>query len=145
MSKKPVLLITRNMPHAVEARALAGYDARLNRDDIKFDADSLIAAADGADALLLCNEALTRETVARLPGSVKITALFTAGHDHVDLAAAKERGMIVTNAPDALTDAVADLTLLLLLGAARRAGCGDGGWGYFGVVERSADVPDVIT
>jgi lactate dehydrogenase-like 2-hydroxyacid dehydrogenase len=134
MDKKPVLLITRNMPPLVEARALAGYEARLNREDRIFNADDLIAAAEGADGLLICSsEPMTREVFARLPESVKITACFTAGYDHVDLAAAKERGMVVTNAPDALTDAVADLTLLLLLGAARRAGEGEaimrrGGW-----------------
>ncbi|MEC9454489.1 MAG: D-glycerate dehydrogenase [Pseudomonadota bacterium] len=134
MIKKPMLLITRDMPPAVEARALSSYDARLNRDDKIYDFDGLIAAAEGADGLLICSsEPMTREVFARLPESVKIVACFTAGYDHVDLAAAKARGIVVTHAPDALTDAVADLTLLLLLGAARRAGEGEavmrsGGW-----------------
>ncbi len=109
------------MPPVVEARALVDYQARLNRDDKIFDIDGLIAAAEGTDALLICGtEPMTPEVLARLPSSVKIIACFTAGYDHVDLAAAKARGIIVTHAPDALTDAVADLTLLLLLGAARR-------------------------
>ena len=134
MTKKPMLLITRDMPPAVEARALSSYDARLNRDDKIYDFNGLIAAAEGADGLLICSsEPMTREVFARLPESVKIVACFTAGYDHVDLAAAKARGIVVTHAPDALTDAVADLTLLLLLGAARRAGEGEavmrsGGW-----------------
>ena len=134
MNKKPVLLITRDMPPAVEARAVASYAARLNPDDKIYDADSLIAAADGADGMLICSsEPMTREVFQRLPESVKIVACFTAGYDHVDLAAAKARDITVTHAPDALTHAVADLTLLLLLGAARRAGEGEavmrsGGW-----------------
>jgi lactate dehydrogenase-like 2-hydroxyacid dehydrogenase len=134
MADKPVLLITRDMPPAVEARAVLSYEARLNRVDEIYDSDGLIAAAEGAEALLVCSsEPMTREVFMRLPDSVKITACFTAGYDHVDLEAARERGITVTNAPDALTDAVADLTLLLLLGAARRAGEGEaimrgGGW-----------------
>ncbi len=134
MDKKPVLLITRDMPPAVEARALLDYEVRLNRDDKIYDVDGLIAAAAGADAMLICGtEPITPDLLARLPESVKIIACFTAGYDHVDLAAAKARGIVVTHAPDALTDAVADITLLLLLGAARRAGEGEaimrqGGW-----------------
>ena len=55
MTKKPMLLITRDMPPAVEARALSSYDARLNRDDKIYDFDGLIAAAEGADGLLICS------------------------------------------------------------------------------------------
>ena len=121
MNKKHTILITRDMPPRVEARALSNYDARLNREDNIYNTDGLIAAAEGADGLLICGtEPMTPEVIARLPSSVRIIACFTAGYDHVDLAAAKARGIIVTHAPDALTDAVADLTLLLLLGAARR-------------------------
>ena len=134
MANKPILLITRDMPPLVEARAIENYTARLNREDKIYDADGLIAAAEGVDALLTCGtEPLPRETFECLPKSVKIVACFTAGYDHVDLAAAEARNIVVTNAPDALTDAVADITLLLLLGAARRAGEGEaimrsGGW-----------------
>ena len=134
MAKKPILLITRDMPPLVEARAIENYTARLNREDKIYDAEGLIAAAEGVDALLTCGtEPLPRETFESLPKSVKIVACFTAGYDHVDLAAAEARNIVVTNAPDALTDAVADITLLLLLGAARRAGEGEaimrsGGW-----------------
>jgi len=134
MSKKPTLLITRDMPPRVEARALVSYNARLNQEDKIYDADRLIAAAEGVDGLLICGtEPMTSGVLARLPSSVKIIACFTAGYEHVDLAAAEARGIVVTHAPDALTDAVADLTLLLLLGAARRAGEGEammrsGGW-----------------
>ena len=134
MNKKHTILITRDMPPRVEARALSNYDARLNREDNIYNTDGLIAAAEGADGLLICGtEPMTPEVIARLPSSVRIIACFTAGYDHVDLAAAEAHGIVVTHAPDALTDAVADITLLLLLGAARRAGEGEaimrgGGW-----------------
>jgi len=131
---KATLLITRDMPPLVEARAVESYDVRLNPEDEIFAPDALIAAAEGADGMLIAGtEKMTREAFAHLPGSVKIVACFTAGFDHVDLDAAKESGVVVTHAPDALTDAVADVAMLLLLGAARRAGEGEalmrsGGW-----------------
>ncbi|MBR45303.1 MAG: D-glycerate dehydrogenase [Rhodospirillaceae bacterium] len=134
MTKKPTLLITRDMPPLVAARAVENYDARLNPDDKVYTPDALIAAAEGVDGMLIAGtEKMTREAFGRLPESVKIVACFTAGFDHVDLDAAKARGVVVTHAPDALTDAVADISLLLLLGAARRAGEGEalmrsGGW-----------------
>ena len=61
----------------------------------------------------------------RLPGQVKIIANFSVGYDHVDIAAAKNRGLVVTNTPDVLSDATAELTIMLMLGAARRASEGE--------------------
>ena len=67
MGKKPTLLITRDMPPVVEARALVDYQARLNRDDKIFDVDGLIAATEGTDALLICGtEPMTPEVLACL-------------------------------------------------------------------------------
>jgi lactate dehydrogenase-like 2-hydroxyacid dehydrogenase len=63
--------------------------------------------------------------MARLPESVRIIANFSVGFDHVDLAAAKTRGIVVTNTPEVLSDATAELTILLMLGAARRASEGE--------------------
>lgn len=60
-------------------------------------------------------------TIAALPSQVKILATCSAGTEHIDLAAAKARGLIVTNTPDVLTNATADLAFMLLLSAARRA------------------------
>jgi lactate dehydrogenase-like 2-hydroxyacid dehydrogenase len=61
------------------------------------------------------------EHIARLPGSVKVIATTSVGYDHIDIAAANARGIVVCNTPDVLTDATADTHMLLLLGAARRA------------------------
>ncbi|MBM3482098.1 MAG: D-glycerate dehydrogenase [Alphaproteobacteria bacterium] len=135
MKKKPVLLITRRMPPMVHERARRDYDARLNLDDTLYDSAALVKAASGADALLICpSDKMTPELVDQLPASLKIIACFTAGYDHVNVEAIKARGLTLTNAPDRLTEATADITFLLLLGAARRAGEGEalmrrqGGW-----------------
>jgi lactate dehydrogenase-like 2-hydroxyacid dehydrogenase len=65
------------------------------------------------------------ETIAALPDTVRIIATFSVGTDHIDVEAARARGIVVTNTPDVLTDATADITLLLILGAARRASEGE--------------------
>jgi len=124
--KKPTVLVTRKLPPAVEARLARDYDARLNPDDRLYDADAVIELATGADAILPCHtERFPAEVIARLPESVRVIANFSVGVDHVDLAAAKARGLIVTNTPDVLSDATAEIAILLMLGAARRAGEGE--------------------
>ncbi len=78
--------------------------------------------AECCDAILAAStNQFDAETIAKLPKSVRAIATFSVGTDHVDLAAARARGLIVTNTPDVLTDATADIAMLLLLGAARRA------------------------
>jgi len=126
MRKRPVVLVTRKLPEAVEDRLHRDYEPRLNPQDRLYNSDELIGLAAGADALLPCHtEHLTAEVIARLPASIRAIANFSVGVDHVDLAAARVRGIIVTNTPDVLTDATAELTILLMLGAARRAGEGE--------------------
>jgi lactate dehydrogenase-like 2-hydroxyacid dehydrogenase len=126
MRKRPVVLVTRKLPEAVEDRLRRDYEPRLNAQDRLYESEELIALAAGADALLPCHtERLTAQLIARLPASVRAIANFSVGVDHVDLAAARARGIIVTNTPDVLTDATAELTILLMLGAARRASEGE--------------------
>ncbi len=123
---KPVVLVTRKLPDAVEERLRRDYDARLNPDDRLYTSEEMLAAAEGADAILPCHtERFTAEVIARLPASVRAIANFSVGYDHVDTAAAKKRGLIVTNTPDVLSDATAELTIMLMLGAARRGGEGE--------------------
>ncbi|MEQ9350854.1 MAG: D-glycerate dehydrogenase, partial [Alphaproteobacteria bacterium] len=98
----------------------------LNPDDVQPSAEQTIAGCAGAAALLPCpTDKLTPELIAGLPDSIKIIATFSVGYDHINLPAAKERGIIVTNTPGVLTDATADIAMLLMLGAARRAGEGE--------------------
>ena len=126
MSDKPIVLVGRKLPEAVEARLSRDYRPRLNPDDRLYSAEELIAAADGAAAILPCHtEHLTAEVIAKLPESVRAICNYSVGVDHVDLAAAKARGLIVTNTPDVLSDATAEIAILLMLGAARRASEGE--------------------
>ncbi len=126
MAKKPVVLVTRKLPDAVEDRLRRDYRPRLNPDDRLYTKDELIANAGGADAVLPCHtEHFSAEVIGRLPDEVKIIANFSVGFDHVDLAAAKKKGVVVTNTPDVLSDATAELTMMLMIGAARRAGEGE--------------------
>jgi lactate dehydrogenase-like 2-hydroxyacid dehydrogenase len=126
MNTKPKVVVTRKLPEAVEARLRRDYDPLFNPDDHVLSTDELVARADGAQALLPCHsEHLSAAAIARLPESVKAIANFSVGVDHVDLKAAKARGIVVTNTPDVLSDATAEIALLLMLGAARRAAEGD--------------------
>lgn len=125
---KPVLVVTRRLPPAVEARAARDYDARLNPDDAPVTGAEVAAHAGSARAAaVLCCPAdrLDAAAVAALPDSVRVIGTFSVGFDHVDVAAAKARGIRVVNTPDVLSVATAELTMLLVLAAARRAGEGE--------------------
>ena len=125
---KPVLVVTRRLPPAVEARAGRDYDARLNPDDTPLTGTEVAARASaGQAAAVLCCPAdrLDAAAVAALPDSVRVIGTFSVGFDHVDVAAAKARGIRVVNTPDVLSVATAELTMLLILAAARRAGEGE--------------------
>jgi len=122
MTAKPKLLVTRRLPPAVTDRLMKEFDAVPNPDDRILSPDEIIAGAAGKDALLVTpSDKVNAALIERLPASVKMIATFSVGHEHIDLAAAKKRGLPVSNTPDVLTDATADIALLLMLGAARRA------------------------
>ncbi|MBK1668587.1 D-glycerate dehydrogenase [Rhodovibrio sodomensis] len=123
---KPSILVTRRLPDAVQARIARHYDAEFNDDDHVFSTDELLERCAGKDAVLPCHsEHFTAAVIDQLPASVRIIANFSVGVDHVDLEAAKQRGIVVTNTPDVLSDATAEIALLLTLGAARRASEGE--------------------
>ena len=123
---KPRLLVSRRLPEAVEARLARDYKATLNPKDEDLGPDRLVAQSAGKDGLVVTpTDRVDAEVIGRLADSVKIVATFSVGYEHIDLAAAEKREMVVTNTPDVLTDATADMTVLLLLAAARRAGEGE--------------------
>jgi len=125
-NSKPKLTVSRKLPQAVEQRLSADYDVTLNADDTIYSGVELLERARGADGLLVTpTEKCTSDFIAALPASVKIMATFSVGYDHIDITAASTRKLTVTNTPDVLTDATADIALLLLLGAARGAYWGD--------------------
>ena len=126
MSVKPVVLVTRKLPPKVEERLRHDYQARLNTDDRLYSKDELIAQAQGAQAILPCHtEHFSADVFQQLPAEVKIIANFSVGFDHVDVEAAIKKGVVVTNTPDVLSDATAELTMMLMIGAARRASEGE--------------------
>ena len=119
---KSRVLATRHFPPDVEARLAANFDAVLNPEDRLFDGPALIKASEGCDGIMCAaGDPLNADTIAKLPDSVRIIATFSVGYEHVDVAAAARRNIAVSNTPDVLTDATADIALLLMLGAARRA------------------------
>ena len=134
MSDRPTVLVTRKLPDAVEDRLRRDYDPRFNPEDRRYSDDELIERAQEADAIVPCHtENLSAAVIARLPERLRAIVNFSVGVDHVDLAAAKARGIAVTNTPEVLSDATAEIAMLLMLGAARRASEGErllrsGGW-----------------
>src|SRR5712672_807466 len=123
---KPVLLITRRLPLAVEERAVRDYDARLNPEDVPRIGAGIVRLAEGAAAILCCPaERVDAGTIAALPGSVRVIATFSVGYDHVAVEAATARGIAVCNTPGVLSAATAETAMLLILAAARRAGEGE--------------------
>ncbi|MDJ0956511.1 MAG: D-glycerate dehydrogenase [Arenicellales bacterium] len=123
---KPTVLVSRKLPVNVEARLARDYNGIFNPDDRLYSTEELLQQTAQADAILPCHtEHLSAEVIERLPDRVRAIANYSVGVDHCDLEAAKRRGIVVTNTPDVLTDATAELTILLMLGAARRASEGE--------------------
>jgi len=126
MSGKPVVLVTRKLPDEVQARLARDYEPRFNAEDRSYSSDELVGLARGADAIMPCHtERLPAQVIERLPAGIRVISNVSVGVDHVDLAAARARGIIVTNTPDVLSDATAEIAMLLMLGAARRAAEGE--------------------
>jgi lactate dehydrogenase-like 2-hydroxyacid dehydrogenase len=116
------VVFTRHLPDAVEHRAAKDYRLIANPEDRPLTADEIVSRSQEADAIVCCVvDKMTAAVFSRLSPRVRIVASFGVGMEHLDLAAAKARGIVVTNTPEVLTDATAEAAILLLLGAARRA------------------------
>lgn len=123
---KPVLWMPRRLSDATIERARRDYDLILNEADTPGTAEEIIAMSARVDAMMPCHsELFTAEVVARLDDRLKIVANHSVGVDHCNLSALAARGIVVTNTPDVLSDATAELAMLLMLGAARHAVRGD--------------------
>ena len=118
-------------------RAARSYDLVVNDADSLHTSEDTIAMSARVDAIMPCHsEKFTAEVAGRLDSRLKIIANYSVGVDHCDLAALRGRGIVVTNTPDVLSDATAEIAMLLMLGAARRAVEGDrivrsGGWKFW--------------
>jgi lactate dehydrogenase-like 2-hydroxyacid dehydrogenase len=135
------LLIARKVPTAVANRAEAEFHAFVTECDMDpWSVVDFCKKYDVPAVLIGKKSGLQAEHIAALPSTVKIIANASAGIDHMDVAAARERGIAVTNAPDALTECTADFAMLLLLATCRRASEYErimrNGWGKsFGMTE----------
>ena len=123
---KPTVVLTRRLPEEVEGAASERFDLRRNMDDHRFTAAEMESALRTADGIICTlGDPLRAETLGGGPWRARILANFGAGTDHIDLAAARASGMVVTNTPGALTEATADLAMALILMTTRRLAEGE--------------------
>jgi len=119
--RKPKVIVTRKLPDAVETRMRELFDAELNLDDMPMDVETLAAAVARAEVLACTiTDRIDGDLIARAGPQLKLIANFGVGVDHIDIVAANARGIVVTNTPGVLTEDTADLTMGLILSAARR-------------------------
>lgn len=119
--KKPLVIVTRKLPDVIETRMMELFEARLNLDDQAMNRAALKAAMAEADVLVpTVTDRIDEEIIAAAGPKLKLIASFGTGVDHIDLKAARARGLTVTNTPGVLTEDTADMTLALILATARR-------------------------
>jgi lactate dehydrogenase-like 2-hydroxyacid dehydrogenase len=124
--QRPRLLITRRLPEAVQERLRGSYDVMANADDLPLDREALARALRDFDALVpTITDRFDSDLLQGAPFKTRVIANFGAGIEHIDLEAARRAHIVVTNTPGALTEATAEIALLLMLMAARRAGEGE--------------------
>ena len=116
------ILVTRRLLQFNEDRIKELYEAKLNSNDELYSQQKLIDMSEGCDGILSAlTDNLDEKTINKLPNSIKILSNFAVGFGNIDLNAAKKRNIVVTNTPEVLTDATAEIGILLILGACRRA------------------------
>lgn len=123
MTTKPRIVVGRRLPARVEAELAEKFVPLFNPEDRVLSPDELVARAreHGADGLLVAlTDRLPAEAIAALPASVRVIATYSVGFNHIDIEAARARGIVVAYCPEATSIATADLTMLLLLSACRR-------------------------
>ena len=128
------ILITRKLIKESEDKASKTFNPVFNTNDELYSQSKVIQMSHGCNGILSSlTEKLDRDTINKLPDTVKIISNFAVGFGNIDLEAAKKRGIIVTNTPEVLSDATAEIGILLILGACRRVSEGIesarvGGW-----------------
>ncbi len=116
------ILVTRRLLQSNEERLKQLYSVKLNSNDELYSQKKLIEMSDGCEGILSAlTDKLDAETINKLPKSVKILSNFAVGFGNIDIEAAKKKNIVVTNTPEVLTDATAEIGILLILGACRRA------------------------
>ena len=123
--ERPSVRVTRTLLPAVEKRMAELFDTRFNADDVPLTRDALVAAMADCDVLVpTVTDSIDVSIIATAPPRLKLIASYGAGVNHIDLAAAKAKGIMVTNTPGVFTDDTADLTMALILNVPRRLGEG---------------------
>ncbi|MEL0042120.1 MAG: D-glycerate dehydrogenase [Candidatus Puniceispirillum sp.] len=124
--KKPKVILTRKLPETTETRMRELFDTTLNHDDRAMSREQLEAAVKTADVLVpTVTDKIDADLIACAGDQLRLIASFGTGVDHLDLAAAKARGITVTNTPGVLTEDTADVTMALILAVPRRIAEGD--------------------
>lgn len=121
VSKRPLVIVTRKLPASIETRLMELFDTRLNTTDEPMSSHQLVEAMQEADVLVpTVTDRLGADLLAEAGPQLRLLANFGAGVDHIDLAAAKAKNIMVTNTPGVLTSDTADLTMALILAVPRR-------------------------
>lgn len=120
-AKKPLVVVTRKLPAAIEARMGELFDVRLNADDHPMTAAELAAAMHEADVLVpTVTDRIDAKLLAQAGANLRLIAQFGTGVDNIDVESARRRGITVTNTPGVLTEDTADMTMALILAVPRR-------------------------
>ncbi|HEX4079409.1 MAG TPA: D-glycerate dehydrogenase [Rhizomicrobium sp.] len=118
---RPLVIVTRKLPDAIETRMRELFETQLNLDDTPMDQAQLIAAVQKADVLVpTLTDRIDSKVLVRAGPNLKLIANFGNGVDHIDVKTALERGLTVTNTPGVLTEDTADMTMALILAVPRR-------------------------
>ncbi|MBY6262384.1 D-glycerate dehydrogenase [Azospirillum sp. 412522] len=124
--KKPLVVVTRKLPDVIETRMMELFDTRLNPDDVPLTPAQMQDAMAIAEVLVpTVTDRIDRALIEAAGPQLRLIASFGTGVDHIDLKAARERGIVVTNTPGVLTEDTADMTMALLLATARRVAEGE--------------------
>jgi glyoxylate reductase len=132
--KKPLVIVTRKLPDAIETRMMELFDTRLNLDDKPMSKAELMEAVKVADVLVpTVTDRIDASILSQANPDLRLIASFGTGVDHIDLGAARQRGITVCNTPGVLTEDTADMTMALMLAVPRRLTEGerklrDGDW-----------------
>jgi glyoxylate reductase len=125
-AKKPLVIVTRRLPDAIETRMMELFDARLNLEDSSMSQTGLIAAIKEADVLVpTVTDHIDAAVLSHAGEGLRLIASFGTGVDHIDLKTARQRGITVTNTPGVLTEDTADMAMALILAAPRRLAEGE--------------------
>ena len=126
MSSKPLVIVTRKLPDAIETRMMELFNVKLNTEDAPMTQAQLVEAVKSADVLVpTVTDKIDAAVLSQASDRLRLIASFGTGVDHIDLASARQRGITVTNTPGVLTEDTADMTMALMLAAARRMGEGE--------------------